>query len=202
MQAGRLATHQITGLRVAAIALLTLVGATRTVMAQEAPCEALASLRTSLTPGALIAVRDNNGHRFRGVFREVSDASLVLVESSQGLSMPRAIPLAGVAQVKLSDSRTNGFWMGFAAGAAPGIAFGWMVNQYCYNESPSHCPSAMVLFGGLTGLAGAGLGLVLDGAVDGGAVVYSRPTSRATVSVQPWVAAGQRGGGAALSVTF
>lgn len=201
MRGERLATHDYPTFRVPALALLLVLGTARGVVAQDAPAS-LASLRTALTPGTLISVQDDSGHRVRGVFRELSDSSLILVQSSQGFSMPRDIPLAGVAQVKLSDSRKNGFWIGFAAGATPGIVFGWMVNQYCYNESPSHCPGAMVLFGGLSGLAGAGLGLAVDGAVDGGAVLYARPTSRTTVRVRPLWDARQRGGGLVMSVGY
>ena len=63
------------------------------------------------------------------------------------------------------DSRLNGFLIGFVVGAVPGIMLGMGINTYCNNESSSDCPMAIPIVGGLTGLAGGGIGYAIDGAI-------------------------------------
>jgi hypothetical protein len=74
------------------------------------------------------------------------------VAFEQGLTKPRR------------DSRLNGFLIGFALGAVPGVVLGWKISQYCENESTS-CPAVIPLFGGLSGLAGGGIGFAIDSAI-------------------------------------
>ena len=60
------------------------------------------------------------------------------------------------------DSRVNGFLIGFAIGAVPGILLGMAIAKYCENESSS-CPIAIPYYAGLSGLAGGGIGFAIDG---------------------------------------
>jgi hypothetical protein len=77
----------------------------------------------------------------------------------------------GSAQVR--DSRLNGFLIGFAAGAIPGIWLGMGISTYCENESRS-CPAMIPIVGGLFGLAGGGIGYAIDGAI-GQSITAGRP---------------------------
>jgi hypothetical protein len=71
------------------------------------------------------------------------------------------------------DSRLNGFLIGFAAGAIPGIWLGMGISTYCENESTS-CPAMIPIFGTLFGFAGGGIGYAIDGAI-GQSMTIGRP---------------------------
>ena len=73
-----------------------------------------------------------------------------------------------------ADSRLNGFLIGFAAGAVPGILLGMGIRQYCENESAS-CPAAVPITGILTGFIGGGIGYAIDGAIHGQSLTFGRP---------------------------
>lgn len=62
------------------------------------------------------------------------------------------------------DSRLNGFLIGFAAGAVPGLIFGMGMSRYCENEA-RNCPLAVPVAGALFGFVGGGIGYAIDGAV-------------------------------------
>ncbi len=72
------------------------------------------------------------------------------------------------------DSRLNGFLIGLVAGAVPGVMLGMGIKRYCENESAS-CPAAPIIVGGLTGLAGGGIGYAIDGAIHKQALTFGRP---------------------------
>ena len=71
------------------------------------------------------------------------------------------------------DSRLNGFLIGFAVGAIPGVIFGMGISRYCENEARS-CPAAVPVAGALLGFAGGGIGYAIDGAV-GESRTFARP---------------------------
>ncbi len=75
---------------------------------------------------------------------------------------------------KRHDSRLNGFLIGLAVGAVPGIMLGMGINTYCENEATS-CPAAVPIVGGLTALAGGGIGYAVDGAIHGQALTFGKP---------------------------
>lgn len=62
------------------------------------------------------------------------------------------------------DSRLNGFLIGFAVGAIPGVILGMGISRYCENEARG-CPIAVPVAGALFGFAGGGIGYAIDGAV-------------------------------------
>ena len=62
------------------------------------------------------------------------------------------------------DSRLNGFLIGFAVGAIPGVMLGMGISRYCENEARG-CPAAVPVAGALLGFAGGGIGYAIDGAV-------------------------------------
>jgi hypothetical protein len=62
------------------------------------------------------------------------------------------------------DSRLNGFLIGFAAGAIPGVILGMGIMRYCDNEA-RNCPIAVPVAGALFGFAGGGIGYAIDGAI-------------------------------------
>ena len=72
------------------------------------------------------------------------------------------------------DSRWNGFLIGFAIGAIPGVLLGMAISDYCENESTS-CPIAIPFFGGLSGLAGGAIGFGIDSAIHGQSLTSNRP---------------------------
>jgi hypothetical protein len=65
---------------------------------------------------------------------------------------------------KPRDSRLNGFLIGLAAGAVPGIMLGMGIRRYCENEATS-CPSAVPIFGVIGGLGGGAIGFGIDSAI-------------------------------------
>jgi len=83
---------------------------------------------------------------------------------------------------KQPDSRLNGFLIGFAVGAVPGIMLGMGIRQYCENESAS-CPAAVPITGILTGFAGGGIGYAIDGAIHGQTLTFGRPRPNAAIRV-------------------
>jgi hypothetical protein len=101
----------------------------------------------------------------------LSAASLeLLTEDPEG---PGATFVQGSGQVR-RDSRLNGFLIGFAAGAIPGIWLGMGINTYCHNESAGPCTAMIPIAGGLFGLAGGGIGYAIDGAI-GQSMTVGRP---------------------------
>jgi hypothetical protein len=106
----------------------------------------------------------------------LSPASLELLkESPEG---PRNIFHQSSAQAH-RDSRLNGFLIGFAAGAIPGIWLGMGISTYCENESRS-CPAMIPVVGGLFGLAGGGIGYAIDGAI-GQSMTIGRPRPKSSM---------------------
>lgn len=101
----------------------------------------------------------------------LSPSSVALLEDNR-LS-PQAAFEQGAAQPR-RDSRLNGFLIGFAAGAVPGIMLGMGIKTYCENEATS-CPIAVPIVGGLFGLAGGGIGYAIDGAIHGQSLTFGRP---------------------------
>jgi hypothetical protein len=101
----------------------------------------------------------------------LSPSSVALLAESR--PSPQASFDQGAAQPK-RDSRLNGFLIGFAIGAVPGIMLGMGINTYCNNEAEG-CPLAIPIFGGLFGLAGGGIGYAIDGAIHGQSLTFGRP---------------------------
>ena len=134
--------------------------------------DSFATLPQVIDRGTNVFVEDENGQRTKGKVVQLSDATLQLM--TPGVS-GRRVSFAPdqVRRVMKVDSRLNGFLIGAAAGAIPGILLGMGFSTYCSNEATS-CPAAPAIVGTLFGLAGGGIGYAIDGAIDGQRLVYSR----------------------------
>ena len=127
-------------------------------------------------PGMVVFVQEQNGQRTKGKITGLSGTSIkIMTGGVSGRTL--TFDADGVARVSRVDSRLNGFLIGAAAGAVPGLILGHMFNQYCKNESPDYCPVAYAYAGGLLGLAGGGIGYAIDGAIDGQTLVFRRAGS-------------------------
>ena len=168
---------------------------------QPPPLTSIDGLQAALTPDAVVTVNDVNGRRVKGHIREWLDSSLVI--ETGGLNPTRrTIPWSDVTSVARVDSTRDGTWIGFAIGAVPGVILGSMYSRYCYNEGTRHCPEAMLVLGGLTGLAGAGIGRALDSAVGRGTVLYANPARKQALTIQPAVNPTTRSRAVSMSLRF
>ena len=192
----------MTRVAVAGFALLTCTLALRPSSAAAQPSPDPFPALGAIAPGTQVTIEDDRGRRHRGTIRSITGAALEF--EPRRLNEPvRMVPLADLQRVVTADRRRDGFWKGFAVGAAPGVAFGVLLSQICANETatPDRCLVMPVVYGALTGLLGGGIGAALDGRVDAGAVVLDRGRTGGAVRLQPWLAPGG-GMGAALSLGF
>jgi hypothetical protein len=127
-----------------------------------------------LKPGAIVFVTDDQGRRTKGKITNLSAASLELVTRGRD-ERPVVFQSDRVVRVTRIDSRWNGFLIGAAIGAVPGIILGSLFNEYCYNESGGHCPIMILFAGTATGLAGGWIGFGIDGAINAQTPIYTRP---------------------------
>jgi hypothetical protein len=143
------------------------------------PLGSFESLNERIKPGTIVFVTDEKGEPVKGKITELSAASLKLVTRDKH-EQAMTFPPDRVSRVTRVDSRLNGFLIGAAAGAVPGILLGMGFSTYCENESTS-CPLAPAVLGGIFGLAGGGIGYAIDGAIDGQRLVYSKMRARPPV---------------------
>jgi hypothetical protein len=137
--------------------------------------DSFAELSRVVKKGNVVFVQDEKGQRTKGKIAELSDTSLwVITGGVTGRTL--SFNADRVMRVSKVDSRLNGFLIGAAAGAIPGLILGHFFNQYCKNESPDYCPGAYLYAGGLLGLVGGGIGYAIDGAIDGQTLVFRRPS--------------------------
>jgi len=151
--------------------LLTVIGAVSS-SAQTVIADSFVRLPEVLKPGTVVMVTDEKGVQTKGKVTELSPASMQLLTGM----FDRTVVFESDRVIRVSrlDSRWNGFWIGTAIGAVPGIILGSMFNVYCYNESGGHCPAIIPLVGGSTALLGGWIGYGIDGAIDGQTLVYAR----------------------------
>ena len=141
--------------------------------AQPLVVDSFARLSEVLKPGNVVFVTDENGAQTKGKVRELSAASMQLL--TPGMYEKSVVfPSERVVRVSKIDSRWNGFLIGTAIGAVPGIILGSLFNEYCYNEGGGHCPGMIAVVGGATGLIGGWIGYGIDGAINGQTLVYAR----------------------------
>jgi hypothetical protein len=140
--------------------------------AQPLVVDSFARLPEVLKPGNVVFVTDENGTQTKGKVTELSPASVQLLTGMFERTV--VFPSDRVMRVSRVDSRRNGFWIGTAIGAVPGIILGSLFNEYCYNEGGGHCPAMIAIVGGSTGLIGGWIGYGIDGAINGQTLVYAR----------------------------
>jgi hypothetical protein len=146
--------------RMALVAALLLSG--RWAAAQT-PVESFAQLQPALTLGQTVIVEDSSGSRIKGALTGLTATSMTVTPKSK---QPRTFGAGGVSRVTRFDSRLNGFLIGAAAGAVPGLMLGYGWSEYCNNEAGGHCPVAYAIFGGLCSAVGGWIGWSLDGAIN------------------------------------
>jgi hypothetical protein len=154
--------------------LVLLAVCATSALAQE-PVTSFAELRTVVREGNIVFVVDEKGERTKGKIAELSEKSLQIMT---GGIIGRTVSFTPerVARVSKVDSRLNGFLIGAAIGAVPGLLLGHGFRRWCENESGSTCGTAYPYTGGLFALAGGGIGYAIDGAIDGQTLVFRRPT--------------------------
>lgn len=136
-RAGRSALMGHRAAMVLSVALLSALGFdSARAQTQSDPLQAAMALE----PGELVAVEDDSGDRTKGRLREVT-ASAIVVETGDALSQRRSIPLDRIVRLSRVDGRLNGFLIGAAAAAVPGLLLGHGFNTYCNNEGPDYARS-------------------------------------------------------------
>ena len=125
----------------------------------------------SLRSARAVAVRDGNGHEFRGTIAEVSQSRLCLQIGHE----VRCFDTMDVAsmRVRKEDSLVNGALIGAALGA--GFTSVMLLDNECRDDSSCH--AAIAVYGGI----GAAAGFIVDALVHGSLVVYAAPSRNGPV---------------------
>ena len=171
------------------------------VAAAQEPVTSFDQLNTRLKPGDTVWVTDAQGREITGKIRDLTPASLLL--DAGGVPQDFKPARVGIIQVQPRDSRWNGVLIGAVAGLAIGAA-SCALNPECARDEGG----LVITVGlGVIGTAlGAGIGVLVDGAVKGPkVVVYRAPGSARSgpgsqVALAPMLRRG--GAGVALSVAF
>lgn len=163
--------------------------------------QSFAELPQVVKRGTVVFVQDENGQRTKGNITDLSQSSIELM--TPGVS-GRTVTFTADRVVRVSrvDSRLNGFLIGAAAGAVPGLLLGHGVNSWCNNESGDHCEVAYLYAAGLLALVGGGIGYAIDGAIDGQTLVFARRGVAPATEVRLMPIAAPHRAGVRLSVRF
>lgn len=152
------------------------------------PVAAFNDVGLRLNLGDTVRVTDREGIRHEGTVRTLPPDALVL----DGPSGPRTFTPDSTARIQ---RRGDPVWTGALVGFVPGFAMGaQFVVGFSDHEEP---PSTYLLAGGIFGLAGAGVGVLIDSLHRGMRDVYVTEPRR-TFSVAPLVTRGRLGARAAL----
>ena len=151
---------------------LTALGAVSS-FAQTVVVDSFERLPEVVKTGTVVFVTDEKGAQTKGKVTELSSASMQLL--TPGMRERTVVfPSDRVVRVSRIDSRRNGFLIGAAIGAVPGIILGSLFNEYCYNEGGGHCPAMIAIVGGSTALIGGWIGYGIDGAINGQKLVFAK----------------------------
>ena len=104
---------------------------------------------------------------------KLSALSPVSMNSFETTPPDRAFTAQG-APTRKKDSRLNGFLIGAAVGAVPGVLLGLGFRSWCVNELGSNCDVWVPVTGASFALIGGGIGYAIDGAV-GQSLTFGRP---------------------------
>lgn len=141
-----------------------------------------------LNLGDEVRIVDRDGRRFEGRVRALPPDALVI----DGPTGPRGFTAAATARVQ---RRGDPLWTGALVGAVPGFALGaQFVAGFSDHEEPQ---STYFTAGAIVGLAGAGLGALIDSLHDGLRDVYVAE-DRTAVTLAPIGARGWVGLSASL----
>ena len=147
-----------------------------------------ADLGLDLNLGDRVRVVDRDGVRHEGTVRALPPEALVIV----GRDGPREFTAATTSSV---GRRGDPIWTGALIGFVPGYFMG---AQFLLGFSDQDEPlTSYMIFGGIVGLGGAGIGALIDSLHDGVKPVYSADRTVA-VSVAPVLGHGRLGAAAAI----
>jgi hypothetical protein len=137
------------------------------------PDSPAAPLSRKVRPGDRLTVTTASSDRIRGTLVTLSDDVLVLsTESGE-----HSVPFGTIDRV---SRRRHGFLLGPIIGAGVGVGFAIPVSMIFHNEGADATNASAFLIG-----LGAGVGLLIDAAVDLPRTVYRRgPPPRVTVAPQ------------------
>jgi hypothetical protein len=105
-------------------------------------------------------------------FSALSPSSLELLAASE--PAPDRAFTAQAVPTRKKDSRLNGFLIGAAVGAVPGVLLGVGFRSWCVNELGSNCDVWVPVTGASFALIGGGIGYAIDGAI-GQSLTFGRP---------------------------
>jgi len=134
--------------------------------------DSFARLPEVVKKGNVVMVTDEKGQQTKGKISELSPASLTILHG--GFEQPSVFPSDRVMRVSKIDSRLNGFLIGLAAGAVPGILLGMGFKSWCVNESGHNCWAAIPYTTALLGLGGGWIGFAIDGAINGQKLAFAK----------------------------
>lgn len=140
----------------------------------------------NLAPGDRIVVT-NDGQSVRGRVAEITTQSVVL----EGENAPLRIPLVSVQRIdRIGDSLFNGTAIGAGAGGAASLVLMAKAcsNSGCADTSTSLDPRITLL----GTLIGAGVGAIVDKAIEGRKTIYAAGAAPPPVTVQGMVPARRR----------
>jgi hypothetical protein len=138
-----------------------------------------------------VIVRGDDNRTIRGHLRDVSSRGITLLVAGQ----PMTIEVARIWSITRAyrDPRWTGAAIGFAIGAGLGAGVGRsLMHEYKDDVGPGEAVGIALEFG----LAGAGIGFVIDALVPGRQLIYTRATA---VSVVP---TGRRGAAIVVATQF
>lgn len=136
------------------------------------PVQSFGDVGLRLNVGDRVRVVGTDGQRFEGAVRSLSPTTLVVA----GPNGTRGFTVETTARIA---RRGDGLASGLVIGAVPGFALGVaFVNGFSDNPEPV---SSYLLAGGVLGLAGAGLGALVDALHEGEKMVYVAPGVQAAV---------------------
>jgi len=161
--------------RTLSIALFASLIFAASASAQE-PVDAFSRLPERVKPGTVVIVIDEKGQGTKGRITDLSPTSLQIMTTGW-TERHLSFPADRVWHVNKVDSKWNGFLIGAAIAAVPGILLGVGFTTYCENES-AHCPGAPAYFGTTLGLIGGWIGYGIDGLIDGQQAVYTRKSAK------------------------
>jgi hypothetical protein len=132
-------------------------------------------LQRHLKAGDEVVVTIQGGTTIRGRVGALSAGQITIVSDHE----PQEIPATQVSKIQ---RRRNGILLGALIGAGTGLAFGFALKTYAYNEGGNEAAALLLPIG-----IGLGAGIAIDALLVTPRTVYERPPSRrAHLSIVAW----------------